>query len=172
LRMPVALLSGDSLPVPQQGTPMILRYLYEGTVFGFEAGLIRVLRRPGKLLFVEYPKRIERYDLRSHKRVDCMLPAGSEMGDRQDRGSIVDISETGCRYVIQGKDEQDVLAVLVSDRMTLKFRLPGVAEEVVVAGFVRNINQDNRQTTLGIQFHEVSEEIRKMIDEYISTPLL
>ena len=172
LKMPLSLISKDSPPVLQQGTPLILRYLYEGTVFGFEASVIQVLQSPGKLLFVEYPERIERYDLRSHRRVDCMLPARSEMGVRSDQGTIVDISETGCRYVIKEKDDQNVPALLVGDQMTLKFRLPGIAEEQAVSGIIRNINQDNRQAALGIQFHEVSEDCRGMIADYVTTPLI
>ncbi len=57
--------------------------------------LIEAIFTPIRLLFVEYPKIIEHYDLRSHERMDCFLPAGTKIKDKDKEGAVLDISQKG-----------------------------------------------------------------------------
>ncbi|OPZ60944.1 MAG: hypothetical protein BWY87_00157 [Deltaproteobacteria bacterium ADurb.Bin510] len=57
---------------------MIVRYLYNGTVYGFQTKLIEYITSPTKLFFLDYPRIIEHHDLRQEKRFPCHLrPASS-----------------------------------------------------------------------------------------------
>ncbi len=58
-----------------RGNQIVVRYLCKGTLFGFRSQLVQATSTPIRLLFVEYPKTIEVYDLRSHERIDCFFPA-------------------------------------------------------------------------------------------------
>ena len=60
------------------GSEMIVRYLYKGTVYGFQTKLIEYITSPTKLFFLDYPRIIEHHDLRQEKRFPCHLrPASS-----------------------------------------------------------------------------------------------
>ncbi len=63
-----------------RGNQIVVRYLCKGTLFGIQSQLVQVTSTPIRLLFVEYPKTIENYDLRSHERIDCFFPAKIKMG--------------------------------------------------------------------------------------------
>ncbi len=152
-----------------QGNQIVIRYLYKGTVFGFQSKLIEALSAPKKLLFVEYPKIIEQYDLRSNKRIDCLLPVKANINDKEAPGVLLDITEKGCRYLIKAEKDEKLPSVKIDDQITLRCHFPGMSDEQVVSGSVRNINMDKQETTLGIQFQEMAADIMSIIVQYIST---
>lgn len=41
------------------------------------------------------PKIIEHYDLRSHERMDCFLPARTKIKDKDKEGTVLNISQRG-----------------------------------------------------------------------------
>ena len=79
------------------GIEIVVRYLHKGTVFGFRTQLIEAFFTPRRLLFLEYPKVIEHYDLRSNRRVECIIPAKIILKEKETEGTILDINEKGCR---------------------------------------------------------------------------
>jgi len=44
---------------------------------------------------MKVPKIIEHYDLRSHERMDCFLPAKTKIKDKDKEGTVLDISQRG-----------------------------------------------------------------------------
>ena len=53
---------------------VVCRYLYEGTVFGFQSHLLKIILQQTRLLFIGYPERVEEQSVRDHERISCMLP--------------------------------------------------------------------------------------------------
>lgn len=152
-----------------RGNEIIVRYLYKGTVFGFQSQLIEATFTPISLLYVEYPKIIENHDLRSQERIDCFLPSKIKIRDEEIQGTILDINERGCRCLIKALKGETLPSVQVDEQVTLKCQFPGVGDEKVVSGKVRNISCDEHETALGIEFHEITPEVQKVIAQYIST---
>lgn len=151
------------------GNEITVRYIYKGSVFGFQTKLIEALYTPKRLLFIEYPKAIEKHNLRSTKRIDCHLPAITEIKDIETQGIILDINESGCRCLIKATENVKLPVVQNDDQITLRCHFPGNQDEQMVSGLVKNIKRKSQKMTLGIQFHEMTVELHNMIEQYTST---
>lgn len=151
-----------------QGTQIIVRYIYKGTVFGFQSKLIESISTPVRLLFVEYPKIVENYDLRSQERTDCFLPAKIKIMDKEEHGAILDISEKGCRCLIKALKDEKLPSAQIDEQVTLTCQFPGIGAEQVVLGNVKNISRDKQEMILGIAFHEIAARVKDIIDQYLS----
>ena len=150
------------------GIQIVARYLYKGTVFGFQSKLIKAITSPLRLLFVEYPKIIENYDLRSEERTDCFLPAKIEIWNQKEHGAILDISERGCRCLIKALEGKILPYIQIDERITLRCQFPGIEDDQVVSGNVKNFSRDKEEMILGIEFHEIATGLKTIIDQYVS----
>ena len=151
------------------GNEITVRYIYKGSVFGFQTKLIEALYTPKRLLLIEYPQAIEKHDLRSTKRIDCYLPAITKIKDIETQGIISDINENGCRCLIKAAENMKLPIVQNDDQISLRCYFPGNPDEQVVSGLVKNIKRKSQKMTLGIQFDEMTVELNSIIEQYIST---
>lgn len=152
-----------------QGNKIIVRYVYEGSVFGFLSKLIETILTPIKLLYIEYPRIIENFDLRSQKRMDCFLPSSIIIRDEERQGSILDISEGGCCFLINMLKGEKLLSVQIDEQITLRCQFPGIEGEQMVSGKARKFSMDKKETALRIQFYDLDPEVKNTIAHYIST---
>ena len=74
-----------------EGTEMLIRYFYNGTIFAFQSKLFAHVEKPINLLFIEYPKLIQKSELRSEKRSNCYVETTFVSGDKENAGAIVDL---------------------------------------------------------------------------------
>lgn len=81
------------------GTYFQFRFLREGRIIGFGADIISYQASPASLVFISYPQEFSEYNLRQEGRVKCHFPATLSLVGRPHKGSIVDISPNGCRFV-------------------------------------------------------------------------
>ena len=149
-----------------RGTKIVVRYLYKGTVFGFQSELIEDLYTPLKLLFVEYPEIIENHNLRSMERVDCYLHTKVKIKEEEIEGIILDINKKGCCCVFKGTVKSNFQ---IDEVITLRYQFPQIEDEQLTLGKVKSIKKDKKQITLGILFHEIEPEVENIIDQYISS---
>ena len=148
---------------------IVVRYLHKGTVFGFRTQLIDAIFTPRRLLFLKYPQIVEHYDLRSDRRVDCILPAKIILSDLEIEGTILDINKEGCRYLTKEVKDAKSLSVQIDEEATLRCQFVGVEGEQIISGNVKNIQQDMQGVSLGIQFQDMADGIKSIIADYIST---
>jgi c-di-GMP-binding flagellar brake protein YcgR len=151
-----------------RGNKIIVRYLYKGTVFGFQSELVEDIYAPLKLLFVKYPEIIEEHNLRSQERIDCFLPTKIKIKNEERNGVILNITEVGCFCVFKGAVKgKESLSVQIDEQVTLRCQFPEIGDEQVFSGKIKNITGDKKQMTLGILFHEIEPEIEDIIVQYI-----
>ena len=150
------------------GCKIVVRYLFEGTIFAFQSLLLEAISVPGNLLFLDYPKTIQHPDLRSNERVACFLPAKGNIKDHETQGTILDISEKGCCYLIKPAKKDKLPSIYIMDQITLECEFLGDHGEQVVSGNVRNVNKDKKGTTLGVEFREIGVDIKSTIAQYVS----
>ena len=79
------------------GLPIIVRYLFQGTVFGFKSRILGQVLSPITLLLLEFPESVESHNLRTHQRCECYIPVHFSMGNGMMPGVLVDVSAGGCR---------------------------------------------------------------------------
>ncbi|MEE8430965.1 MAG: flagellar brake protein [Candidatus Desulfatibia sp.] len=151
------------------GNEITVRYIYKGSVFGFQTKLIEAIFTPKRLLLIEYPKAIEKHNLRSTQRIDCYLPAITKIKNKETPGIILDINKKGCRYMIKAAENRKLPVVQKDDQIALRCHFPGNQDEQMVSGKVKNIKRDSQEMILGIEFLEMTVELHNIIEQYIST---
>lgn len=139
----------------QPGIPLIVRYIYNGTAYGFKAYILEVMHHPSHLLFVSYPKRVEKHSLRCERRVDCSLPAVLEAEGKRTRCMVVNLSYRGCRIAIKTQATGEALRP-VNANIVLEIQLPGKDEATCIQGTIRNIDETSEGQVIGIQFSRLS----------------
>jgi c-di-GMP-binding flagellar brake protein YcgR len=154
-----------------KGKKITVRYLDNGSVFAFQSDLIAALESLN-VLFISYPLRLVRHDLRSARRIDCFLPAtlGRTSDSPLGEGVIVDISGTGCGFTAGGSSEEAKLGQInMGDQILLVFKLPGAEEDIRMAATVKRLQQDTEKTNIGLQFDEMEETLKIRLMEFVST---
>ena len=150
------------------GSKVIVRYIHDGYVFGFNAKLLDTLFVPAKILFITYPKTVEKFNLRASPRFQCMLPATFNFKDRSYSGIILDISEGGCRYLIKASEDRSLPLIEINQRAMIHFRLPGASEKHITFTLIKNMHIDFDELRLGLQFIDVPDSVRSAVATYIS----
>jgi len=152
------------------GNMIIVRYIFEGAVYAFQTKLVAVAEEPSPLMFLEYPKIVQKEELRSQKRSGCFLPAQLSRRDKMNSGVILNVSTKGCRCIIQKLNNSKILPLAIDDSLSLALKFPGIKKTVPFLGVVKNIHKNSTETDIGISFlPETSPESIKIINWYIST---
>lgn len=150
-----------------QGNHCIVKYLFQGTVFAFQTKIIDSIAQPVRLLFLEYPKIIQRHDLRDHRRIDCVIPTKIVAQDEEKMGAVVDVSKRGCRVHVQIYPGDKVPAIAMNDEITLLAKFPGVEGELEIRGRVRNIRKSRHEMVFGVVYQEIPLEAQEKIAQYL-----
>src|SRR5208337_3354502 len=79
----------------------VIRFLKEGSAFGFQTAMLVKQQYPLPLIFLKYPEEVKSMPFRKTKRVKTNIQAKlmKQKGEKEfitDDARIVDISETGC----------------------------------------------------------------------------
>jgi c-di-GMP-binding flagellar brake protein YcgR len=152
------------------GTVIIIRYIHRGTLFGFKSRIKHVMIEPAKLIFIEYPEKIESKELRVHKRLDCYLPANVRIEDNTIAGTITDMSREGCQFTVKtvniGKSA-DLLQI--DNEIVVSLQLPGVEEKLTITGKQKNIKKDKDNVNIGVLFSDMSIEVQEKLYDFLLT---
>lgn len=154
---------------------LVVRYVHQGSVFGFRSSIVFTLLDHFNVVFVQFPKEIEDYNLRSSKRFDCYLPARLEvMTSHQNRqlrfqGVLGDISKGGCKATINLKELEWVKEPLkIKSVVEMFISLPGVEGELLLQGAVRSMSQDSEVLSLGIQFADLGGGTQTQLNKFFA----
>ncbi|MBI5889001.1 MAG: flagellar brake domain-containing protein [Deltaproteobacteria bacterium] len=147
-------------------SPMILRYLYKGTVYSFKAQLLNILSSPARLFFVSYPEEFEDIRVLENARFDCILPASTLVGNDIIEMTVVDISKEGCLCMIGAGPKQEALYGLlqVNKQMDIKVQFPGMTGKFGLVGRIRNTSKGTDKIMVGLVFEEMSEDVKTKLE--------
>jgi len=153
-----------------EGNVLIIRYLMEGIkgeCFAFRSSIKSVSQYPEKLLFIEYPKKIENRQLRMQQRTSIHLPAVIMLEGSDDtktthlNGIIGDISAKGCGFTFKTKsanakvNKRDIFVCLQSP----------TDGEVQIPARVCNSRNENGIVSVGIQFIDEAAIVPKLLTQ-------
>jgi len=152
---------------------IIVRYMHNGTIYGFKSTVLNMIFKPSRLAFLTYPDTVEEQNVRAKPRYECILPASVALGESSFDAILADISEGGCRAVIKAPDdggdkEASGVSADVGCKAELRLKLPGIKDGLPVKGVVRSVNKDVDRTILGICFEGAEGEIREKLCDFIS----
>jgi hypothetical protein len=159
-----------------KGNPITIRYMHAGTIFGLRSRINNVIHNPERLVFIEYPEKIENHDLRAHKRIDCFLPANVRVADTIIDGAIKDISISGCRFSAKNSKVEYSVVLQVGNEIDVRFQLPGVEKKLNVKGTqqltVKGIQKHNTKAhdtvNIGIKFKNMNIEAQERLYAFLS----
>ena len=152
-----------------KGNQVTVRYVYAGTVYGFQSSLLGYIVKPDNLIFLSYPEKVEDYDLREHRRIDCVFPATAVIREQAYRGAIVDISTRGCKFSTRTYTEKDRPPIRVGEAIQIDFQLLGTVGTHSLIGKARNINLDDQKMDIGVEFDKTDTEVKDKIEDYVKS---
>lgn len=150
------------------GESLTMRFLYQGTIIGFRTYIIALISKPGALVFVEYPDSLEQYELRSHKRLKCLIPAEVHCAHGVQRGAIVDLSAGGCKICLDIKRTDPFHSITAQDMLVLKANLFAGGESTLSC-VCRNVETERSSLILGMSFSNMDKDEVQRLREYIDT---
>lgn len=148
------------------GKQLIVRYLSEGTIFGFRAYILKSVFKPAPLVFIDYPTEVEKIDLRRYKRAECALPCKVHSKGGIIAGILLDLSEGGCKVSIKNEEAETELWES-DDMLVLECHLAG-DDSTLLTGIVRSITPNKSKTQLGLQFETLDPGVKGAINTYVS----
>ncbi len=152
-----------------KGNDIIIRYLYKGTVFGFKTQIVDIIFDPTKLVFVEYPKKLENYELRNNKRIACYLPASVIISDNTIEGCITDISRDGCQFIVEtSKIINSIKLLQIEGEIVVRFQLPGAEKEFILKAQQKNVKRDRNNVNIGIWFTDMKADVQAKFCAFLS----
>ena len=149
---------------------LVLKSLYKGTIYAFRSKLLGMISKPSKLMFIEYPRKIEHHELRSHKRFKCSIVTQTEVDEKERNGVIENISLGGCFCMIETfSADKKSTDDLLNDNIVIRCHFPGSKGEVNFIGKIKNARKKSDELAVGIEFidPENSEEVQTIINDYI-----
>lgn len=157
LKYPKGSSTSEYRDVLTEGNVLIVRYLMEGNkgeCFAFRSTIKNITQYPEKLLFIEYPKKIENRQLRLQQRTSIHLPASIKLEDTNDdevteiNGVISDISAKGCGFTFKSNSAN----TKVNKRGVFVCMQNAQGEEVRIPSRVCNSRNEQGTVNVGIQF--------------------
>ncbi|RLC03091.1 MAG: hypothetical protein DRH34_06315, partial [Deltaproteobacteria bacterium] len=149
---------------------LIIKSLYKGTIYAFRSKLISIISEPSKLMFIEYPRKIEHHELRSHKRCKCSIVTQTEVNKEERGGVIENISIGGCLCIIETfSTDKNLLSRLLNDTLPFRCHFPGSKGEVSFRGEIKNTRKKSDEIFVGIEFIDLDspDEVQRTIKNYI-----
>ncbi len=151
------------------GNEITVKYMYKGTMFGFQSTIIDLIHKPFKLVFIKYPDKIDSFDVRGNKRVECFLPANVKIAEHIIEGSITDISRAGCLFTIDTHEHEGLINLLeLNSGIRIGFYLPGIAEELSADADQKSIKIDTDGSSIGIEFVEMDSSVKAKLIDFLS----
>ena len=119
-------------------------------------------------MFIEYPRKIEHHELRSHKRFKCSIVTQTEV-NKKERGRVIEnISIGGCLCIIETFSTDKNLHLL-NNTIPFRCHFPGSKGEVTFTGEIKNTKKKSHEIVVGIKFIYLDgmDEVQNIVDNYI-----
>lgn len=138
------------------GNKMVVKYLFDGSVFAFQTSVIELITTPIRALAIEYPKVVQKRELRIIKRNNVVIPARIEAKKTEFAAVVFDISKKGCRFKYHD-NKSNIASLREGDLMRVYCRFPGVSDEIGAMACVRNVTREQGQLSIGAAFQDITK---------------
>ncbi len=155
------------------GRALTVVHLFHGSVYGFETEISGRAETPARLLFIDFPSRVELYELRQHKRIAAQIPATIITPESEFSGILWDISMGGCRFVCRANQGSQPVEIDKDCDVKLEIKVLGAEEPLQLMGRIKSTKLSEGRITVGIQFDslrnrkkigDIQEYIHKVIE--------
>lgn len=146
----------EGVPVKLLGSPdsVIIRYLLDGSVFGFESKIVKKVGDPFFLTILDYPKQIEQISLRIEPRITIVLPLSREGGDPT-KECLLNFSVKGALLQLQHAVKRDQV-------FSISFSMPNGKAILDVKCLVKRVEMYHDRILAGVQFQPSSKQVAQL----------
>lgn len=148
-------------------SPLVVRYLSQGTVVGFRCQVVQYQHAPYPLLFLTYPEATESYNLRRHPRINCLFRGAMRHGDMRCEGVVTDISLGGCCFISDPLTTTPALPRL-EDHLDLFCDPLGATAATPFVSEIRRVAMRDGRLELGLKYLALSEPQVTSLNSYIN----
>ncbi|WFS62183.1 flagellar brake protein [Pseudodesulfovibrio thermohalotolerans] len=148
------------------GGQIIVKYIHQGTVYGFKSMVHNAITSPTSLLFFDYPSVMEKVELRRDARTKCNIDGMLQAEDAEYECMIVNISATGCKASVRAGAREPIARVEVGDTLVAIVNL-GAEGTLKLPIVVRNIQREQGIHTLGAMFLDLNKAEEEKIGNYL-----
>lgn len=149
------------------GAQLTGRFIRSGQASGFRATVTGIVTRPFPVLFLTYPKRVEKINLRGEERTASLLPAKIEVRRKECRCIMMDLSAKGCKLGIRNAERKRLPLVLKDEVIRINSRLPGYADDLLLEGTVRWLERGPEATLIGVRFLRIPEQVARALEAHL-----
>ncbi len=135
---------------------MVVKYLYDGSVYAFQTSVIEMITAPIKMLAIEYPKVVQQRELRHAKRNKVVIPGRIEAKKAEFSMVVYDITKKGCSFKYHDQ-KSNMNSLREGDLLRVYCQFPGVAKEIGVMASVRNVRRDKDTLSVGAEFQNITK---------------
>ncbi|OIQ49490.1 PilZ domain protein [Pseudodesulfovibrio hydrargyri] len=148
------------------GGQIIVKYVHQGTVYGFKTTAFNAITSPTSLVFFAYPSVIEKVELRRDTRTKCNIDARLLAEDAEYECMVVNISATGCKATVRAGVRDPIARLEVGETMVAAISL-GTEGTLKLPIVVRNIKREQGLHILGAMFLDLSDVEEERIGTYL-----
>jgi c-di-GMP-binding flagellar brake protein YcgR len=157
----------------QKGQPVVaapgqiyaVRYLVEGTVFSFEAPLLKQYFKPMPLWVFKFPDSVSKTNLRKSQRVRTFVPGAlTANGGGAVEGALVDLSDGGGLFMAIGGD-----APLAGAKARMRIELPSGETVTDLMCEVKSRADTKGKVALGLAFLDTDSGAYGRLHEFYAT---
>lgn len=150
-----------------EGSPVTVRYVFGGGVYGFTASVVSCIHKPKLLLFMSYPHALEIVNLRKTKRLISLLPASALIQQKIFEGVLMDLSQGGCKLSIESEAD-NIPIINAGEEVHITVHLTGAASPQVVRGIVQSVRRLGKFAQVGIKFDGGDSESIGYVKNYLT----
>ena len=158
----------DTSKLIYKGNTIFVRYQRWGSLLGFQSQIIDFDFDNEKSITIDYPKKIENYELRRSKRIDCYLPVNVKIGSNMINGNIINISKEGCLIAIDSDAiGEDKSFMQIDAKLDINFHLPQAEEGISVVVAQRNFVVGNQGIRIGTEYVDMDSKSRSDLNNFL-----
>jgi c-di-GMP-binding flagellar brake protein YcgR len=148
------------------GGQIIVKYIHQGTVYGFKSTAFNAITSPTSLVFFAYPTVIEKVELRRDSRTKCNIGGMLRSEEGEYECMIVNISATGCQATVRAGTRDPMARLEVGDTMVAIANL-GTEGTLKLPIVVRNIKRERGLHCIGAMFLDLNDIEEERIGTYL-----
>jgi hypothetical protein len=152
---------GQQLIVLTRGDQLTVKLVSRRSLLSFHSSVVRVCTLPFPYVHLTWPRHVTRSPLRKHPRINTNIAGTAELNGRQAPVRVCNLSLDGARI-------EALAEARPGDQLKLSFSLPGdTRSSLNIAAAVRNAAGRDESKQLGVEFVDLTPEVRGALAEFL-----
>lgn len=144
------------------GSTVVVKFVKDGTVYGFYSEVLQIQYDPAPLMYLKYPVEVESFEFRENRRFVGKIPARMYNEAAHYSCLINDISTGGCSLIVHHSSLKSEFDLVPGDQVRVIMNLYGLGE-LELACHVRGVSELDGHLCYGVQFVDSGEHYEKII---------